>query len=347
MANNKSKIRWRKSDTAELQRAINNFNARLYSAQKKDPDSAHLLPTRAKKSAVLATISTRADFKRELANLQRGVQKPNTEQTPVKGRIQWRDSDKAELKKAIKNFNAKIVRVQKKDPSMGEFLPDKLKMKDVVSSIKTRNDFKHQLASLKRFTQAGAETPVVSSKGAKFTTWFEDEAKRKEKRVNLAKRRERNKISNKPEKQGGKKTGNTMETVKDNELKEWDSDFRKMSPKEVEKRLRAIDFRLDADWKGKRLEQMRENYIKGLKDQGILNLDPSIEEDIRAMSPEKFYETAQTDREATFFFYKDPQAIEIRTEHIGNVWHSALEEEKQEKEERKAKRKQATKRKRG
>lgn len=71
MSNEKSKIRWRNSDTAELQRVINNFNAKLYRTQKKNPDSVDYLPSRVKKSDIIKSIETRADFNRTLKSLQR------------------------------------------------------------------------------------------------------------------------------------------------------------------------------------------------------------------------------------------------------------------------------------
>lgn len=71
MAKRQSKIRWRESDLNTLQRAINNFNAKLYRTNKKNPDMAQYMPSRVKKSDVIKSIGTRADFNRTINSLKR------------------------------------------------------------------------------------------------------------------------------------------------------------------------------------------------------------------------------------------------------------------------------------
>lgn len=71
MAKKQYNIRWRESDVDALQRAINNFNAKLYREAKRNPQHADQLPQRVKKSAVLDRITTRADFNKEIRALER------------------------------------------------------------------------------------------------------------------------------------------------------------------------------------------------------------------------------------------------------------------------------------
>lgn len=63
-------IRWRDSDYEKLQRAINNFNARLYTQQKANK-GANWLPDRQRKTEAVETIKTRSDFNRYIKRLER------------------------------------------------------------------------------------------------------------------------------------------------------------------------------------------------------------------------------------------------------------------------------------
>lgn len=84
MAKKQSQIRWRESDTAELQRVINNFNAKLYRVKKNHPEYTDFLPDRVKKSDLIQGIHTRADFNRTINSLKRFSKKGA--ETPIKSK---------------------------------------------------------------------------------------------------------------------------------------------------------------------------------------------------------------------------------------------------------------------
>ena len=54
--------------------------------------------------------------------------------------VERRSQDKKELARIVKNFNAKIDRVKKKNPDI-TYLPEKMKMRDVKASFESRGDF--------------------------------------------------------------------------------------------------------------------------------------------------------------------------------------------------------------
>lgn len=68
----KSKIRWRESDLHELQRIVNNYNAKL-SRLNKNPNykDKSVLPAKMTKREAMKSIETRADFNRLTNSLQR------------------------------------------------------------------------------------------------------------------------------------------------------------------------------------------------------------------------------------------------------------------------------------
>lgn len=113
-------IRWRKSDVREVERVIANFNAKLYRTRKKHPEAAEYLPPRLKKTEVIASIETRADFHRILDSYKRfsdrGSEAPFTSDRGLKT-TQWavdefkrnQDEENKRRKKRRKELGEKPV----------------------------------------------------------------------------------------------------------------------------------------------------------------------------------------------------------------------------------------------
>ena len=88
-------------------------------------------------------------------------------------KIRWNESDEQELKRAVRNFNAKLRRLEKKDPqkynkntlptfwdSVNETYTNRVSVGQMKELINTRNDLKRELNSLKRFSKRGSEEIV-------------------------------------------------------------------------------------------------------------------------------------------------------------------------------------------
>ena len=63
-------IRWRESDEKELQRAINNYNAKLYRFSKKHDIPLDVMPKRVNKTGLKEDITTRTDLNNIIKSLQ-------------------------------------------------------------------------------------------------------------------------------------------------------------------------------------------------------------------------------------------------------------------------------------
>lgn len=245
-----------------------------------------------------------------------------------KSKIRWRDSDTKELQRIINNYNAKLYRITKNNPEMVDYLPPRMTKTDAIKAIETRADFQRLTKSLQRFSQRGAEKPVVSSRGAKATQWEVDEFKLKQQIENARRTRERKAIEDKEVKIAGKGTGKTraeMGSIKANELKPSRKNFQNMSQKEWELASKNMDNLLNATHREEKKLQMRENYLKGLTENGFLDDNPELEKYIRGIDIDTFYETVQTDETATFFFYKDPIAYKARLDTLIETWKTAFE----------------------
>lgn len=321
----KSTIRWRESDLSELQRTINNYNAKLYRIKKNHPELTDILPQRMTKSQAVASIETRADFNRLTNSLQRfskkGAEKP-VEVAPKVKVTKWQQD---ETKKTLQQFNAKVTRLSKEiDP---EILPEKISYEKATRLVETKSDFEWVKEQHEKFLQPEAEKLVKSTKGRTFTEWEVDYAKEEQRRSNEIKEKERAPIEKAPVRVGGEEQGVTraeMGTVKENSLKDSERDPLKMSKKEYELFRKNMDSILDRQLREEKKEQMRQNYIKGLTDAGFLDADPDLLSYIEAVDIDTFVKTAETDDTATFIFYKDPQAFEVRLEYIKRSWQMAF-----------------------
>ena len=111
--------------------------------------------------------------------------------------IRWSEADEAELKRVVKNFNAKLTRLEKKDPKNAAALPERVSAAQLRVMIKTRQDLKRELNSLQRFSQRGAEELVQvpdNYYNLKITKWQRTEMNRRGLIVNSNRARRRAEI---------------------------------------------------------------------------------------------------------------------------------------------------------
>jgi hypothetical protein len=96
--------------------------------------------------------------------------------------IRWREADEKELQRVVKNFNAKLTRLAKKDPKNAAALPERVSAAELRAMIKTRQDLNRELNALRRFSERGAETLVEipdNYYNLKITKWQMKEMNRR------------------------------------------------------------------------------------------------------------------------------------------------------------------------
>lgn len=239
-------------------------------------------------------------------------------------KIRWRDSDRAELQRTINNFNAKLRRLEKSRPDLAEYLPKKVRKKDIEKEIHTRTDFNRQAKSLQRFSVRGAEEPTKAVRGAKATKWEVSEAKKKARIINREREKTRNALLEREVTSRGKGTGSTraqMGTLKENDLKPIKVNFNIKSQKEWDLMKANIDAQLDEAWKSFKKSNMKLNYIKGLEDAGF---SQDIVALVHQMDVDEFIATVETDAEASFDFIYDPIEHTLKSDALREVWEAAL-----------------------
>lgn len=90
---------------------------------------------------------------------------------PKSSKIRWRERDTEQLAKKVKNFNAKLTRLTKKNPALAEILPQRVSMKDLRGDITNRQEYNRVIKALSSFTEKGAEEVVTGKSGVTTTKW--------------------------------------------------------------------------------------------------------------------------------------------------------------------------------
>jgi len=189
-------------------------------------------------------------------------------------KIRWNDADSKELERVVRNFNSKINRLSKKNPEMKNALPDKVTVRQLKELINTRQDLKRELNSLKRFSKRGSEEILIipdTEYNLKTTKWQKNEMSRRLAVINR-KRQERLKGMQEMEmKSRGESLGYTRGQLGMGRQMELSflplrAFTRHMSQKDLKWKWKTILAESQSDYYTKRDFQLRDNYIKSLKE---------------------------------------------------------------------------------
>lgn len=187
--------------------------------------------------------------------------------------IRWRESDEKELRRVVKNYNAKISRLAKKDAKNAAALPEKMSVKQLKEMIDTRQDLNRELNSLKRFSEKGAEE-LVSVPDNKYnlvtTKWQRNEMSMRAGLINRKRKQRLEEIQQWEMKSGGQALGykkgdfgmGKADEVALSPIKAFNPS---MSRKDLNMRFRHIRRESQSNFFDKKEEFLRQNYIKGLR----------------------------------------------------------------------------------
>lgn len=199
-------------------------------------------------------------------------------------RIKWRESDEQEVKRVLKNFNAKLKRIKKKNPQNFDYMPkfydkeqekftDKLSVNQFKDFINTRQDLKRELNALKRFSKRGAEEIVIlpnTDFNIKTTKWQKTEMNRRISGINRRRKARLEEIENIPMLSRGQELGYKvgdigMGRAEKVALEPLKATTKRMQQSDLKWKWRSImsesrlEYFIDSDFR------LRENYIKGIK----------------------------------------------------------------------------------
>lgn len=244
--------------------------------------------------------------------------------------IKWRQDDQEELRRAVKNFNAKISRLEKKYPELKNALPERASIAQMKELIETRQDLNRELNSLRRFSRKGAEELVDvpdNDYNLKTTKWQKQEMTMRTAIINRKRKARLQEISEWEMKSGGKALGYTRgefgmgkaDEVALNPLKAFTPS---MGRKDLNMKFRHIKKESQSTYFSRKEEMLRENYITGLRrtynEEDIKDVINSIEN----MDFKEFYRTFQEDTGTMEFASKLPNRTSYNAyvEHLRSTW---------------------------
>lgn len=188
-------------------------------------------------------------------------------------KINWRESDRAELNRVVKNFNAKINRLAKKNPEIANVLPEKIVISELKELINTRQDLHRELNALKRFSRRGSEQIVVvenNDYNLQTTKWQKTEMNR---RVGIINRRRKNRLeelanlemTSRGESLGYVRGAIGMGKATEVSLSPMNAFTRRMSQRDLKMKWKAILRESQTDYFTQKDFRLRNNYIKALE----------------------------------------------------------------------------------
>lgn len=219
--------------------------------------------------------------------------------------IRWTDSDNAELRKAVKNFNAKIARLEKKNPKEAHLLPERVNMKELKNLISTRQDLKREMNALRRFSKRGAEQIVElpdNDYNTKATKWQIQEMNRRAGIINRKRKKRLEELSMLQMTDRGEDLGYTkgefgMGKADLNQLRPINAFTPSMSNKDLKKKFDVLMNESQSGYWNKREQQMKDNYLKGLLENYALDDIQEVADAIREMDFKEFYNTFQAEND--------------------------------------------------
>ena len=242
-------------------------------------------------------------------------------------KIKWRESDNKELARVVKNFNAKLARIEKKNPEYSKYLPkfsktvydedigediivftNRLTVNQLKELINTRQDFNREINALKRFSRRGAEEIVEipgTDNNIKTTKWQRTEMRRRLVNINKIRKERQEQIEKTVVEDNGEETGYTvgqlgMGNQDALQFKPIEISFPSMSQRDVNWKFRTILNESQSDYFNERDEALRDNYIWSLQANYHGSDINDVIDKIQSMDIKDFLKT----------FYKNPGIFE-------------------------------------
>lgn len=188
-------------------------------------------------------------------------------------KINWRESDIEELARTVKNFNAKISRLSKKNPDIAVALPQKVKIGELKNLITTRQDLKREINALKRFSKRGAEKIVIADgtdEELQITKWQRTEMNRRVGIINRKRKARLEELSNMEMKSRGEALGYTrgqlgMGKATEVSLSPMNAFTRRMNRRDLNMKWLSILRESQSTYFTEKDYRLRDNFIKAFE----------------------------------------------------------------------------------
>ena len=209
----------------------------------------------------------------------------------------WKSNDEEALKKAVKNFNAKVSRNIKKNPDNAKYYPEKVSYSELKKLVKSRHDLNREINSLRRFSEKGAEKivnlPGYNKHNISLTKWQKEDMQRRASNINRKRARRRKAISeiemtDRGQKLGYKKGDFGMGSIKDLETAPTSAFTDAMELRDLKGRFKALRKESSSEYWNEKDEILKQNYIEALERNYNESDVEEITDKIKGMSHAEF-----------------------------------------------------------
>lgn len=243
--------------------------------------------------------------------------------------IKWRDADNQEIARVVKNFNAKITRIEKNHPELANVLPERVSVKAIKKLVTTRQDLNRELNMLRRFSKRGAEE-VIDVPGSKYnlktTKWQKTEMNRRAGVINRERKKRREEFMQTKAKSRGKELGYTlgelqMGHVDDVELNPIKTFTPSMTSKGLDIKFQTLLKQSQSKYWDEVNNRLVANYIKGLFNNFRYEDVKDIIDTIEKMDFKDFYATfLAEDNDMSHLYFETQEDYDKELEALKTIW---------------------------
>lgn len=242
-------------------------------------------------------------------------------------RLRWKASDSKELERAIRKFNTRIRKLEKANPEMKGYYPEKANYSWYRDVISTRKDLKREIKTLNKFSTPGMEQLFEVGEDAKITKWQLSESNRRVKQINKQRAERLEKVLEMPKYASGRPLGYTQAQfgLSSEELRRYEP-MKAVSPhpdqSDIRMKWKSIIRQSSSEYFTKADYQWRDNYIKSLEENFGSEADELISH-IKSMPIDDFLEIAygDIDSEIKFNYPTDFGESVKRIDQLYDIWH--------------------------
>lgn len=247
---------------------------------------------------------------------------------PKYHKIKWNDADTRELERAVRNFNAKVTRLAKKNPQMKSALPEKVSARQLRELINTRNDLKREINSLKRFSKRGAEQIVDipnSEYNLKITKWQRTEMNRAVAIINRKRKARLEEVVNLEMTSRGESLGYTKAQIGMGKpelaaLRPMNAFYRTMKYSDLKERYKSIQAQRQSDYFTKKDFMLRDNFTRSLYTNYNPNDIQDVVDAIETMDIKEFIEIFQKEGNTFEMNYPTQEEYEYYVTALKRTW---------------------------
>lgn len=248
---------------------------------------------------------------------------------PKQYNIKWTDNQEEQLKKSVRNFNAKVSRLERKykdDPTV--VIPERVKIRDMRKLITTNRDLQVEVRSLQAFSRKGSENLVRAKTNDTIfiTKWQKKELEKRAKPINEARAKRLEELESKGLVHKGKDLGYTRGQLgmgkSDTIMLQPTTAFTpSMTKADINKKMEHYRRESQSTYWNKKDLQMRENFVKALENNFGKNRVNYLKHYIYTMDLEEFKNRLLSDPQdfdVAYFQSKDEEQATL--DHLRDMF---------------------------